>query len=744
MPKVFKILILVLIVYGVAFGFGLNNKGAAQPELNILVKKEKAPKVSKAPRPLYAPNEIIVKFKPDANENLIKALEKTHGVSEKYISPFAKFKVLKTPKDKTVSQLVKIFEKNPLVEYAEPNYYAYASMVPNDPLYFYQWHFDNPTYGGIQMEEAWDISTGSSNVVVAVVDTGVAYEDYSGPGFWHRDTYNAYGGSGSSWWCGISSHPNWANPPGYSNLWEQYLIHEFDLTTATGNINLSFRHKYDVEYGYDFCYIEVSDDNGSSWDELTYYTGNSANWKWVGAVDLTSYRGKTILLRFRFNSDDSYSDGDGDYDSDGAWYIDEVEITDDSNTLFYDDMESGVGNWQTDSLPFQKAPDLVNTNFVAGYDFVDNDSHANDEDSHGTHVAGTIAQSTNNGIGVAGIAFNTTIMPIRVLGPAGGTYQQIVDGIYYAANNGADIINMSLGGPSAATILEDAVDHAYNNGVVVIAASANESSGQVSYPAAYNNVIAVGATQYDETRSSYSNYGSSLDLVAPGGGGSNGVVQQTFGDTFQDWGYWFYQGTSMAAPHVSGVAALILSKNSSLAPSEVRTILESTAEDKGDPGWDQYYGHGLLDAHAALTFVPVISITIENNSFDYGTLPLSPNSTSPAKKSTVDLSKTPVIKNTGSVAVDLTVKSGDAEGGTIPWNLVAAENITTDNYCHQYSADGGIWTDFPFSNGYTDIIVPDLLVDAESTLDLQILMPTGSNDTTEKSITVTIMATQAP
>ena len=149
MLRVLKILILVLIIYGIAFGFGLNNKGAAQPELNILVKKEKAPK---APRPLYVPDEIIVKFKPGVNKNSIKGLEQAHGISEKYISPFAKFKVLKIPKKKSVIEMVETFRKSPLVEYAEPNYYAYASMVPNDPLYSYQWHFDNPTYGGIQME----------------------------------------------------------------------------------------------------------------------------------------------------------------------------------------------------------------------------------------------------------------------------------------------------------------------------------------------------------------------------------------------------------------------------------------------------------------------------------------------------------------------------------------------------------------------------------------------------------------
>ena len=141
----------------------------------------------------------------------------------------------------------------------------------------------------------------------------------------------------------------------------------------------------------------------------------------------------------------------------------------------------------------------------------------------------------------------------------------------------------------------------------------------------------------------------------------------------------------------------------------------------------------------------IVSISIEQNSlFDYGVLSLSSSSANPVKKSTVDLSKTPVIRNTGSVAVDLAVKSGDAEGGTVPWNLVAANSITADNYCHQYSAGGASWYDFPADNDYTGTVVTDLPVDATSTLDLQVLMPTGSTDADEKSIIVTIRATQTP
>ena len=155
----------------------------------------------------------------------------------------------------------------------------------------------------------------------------------------------------------------------------------------------------------------------------------------------------------------------------------------------------------------------------------------------------------------------------RVLNARGtGTHGWIADGIYYAADNGADIINMSLGGSSTSSTMQDAVEYARDNGVVIVAASGNDGASVVSYPAAYDDYcIAVGATQYDETRAPYSNYGTALDIVAPGGnisvdqntdGYADGVLQQTFGDTPVDWGYSFYQGTSMATPHAAGVAVV--------------------------------------------------------------------------------------------------------------------------------------------------------------------------------------------
>lgn len=268
---------------------------------------------------------------------------------------------------------------------------------------------------------------------------------------------------------------------------------------------------------------------------------------------------------------------------------------------------------------YEKASDFAATCFVPGYDFVNSDTHPNDDSSpgHGTHVAGTVSQSTNNGVGVAGIAFKSCLMPIKVLGSGGsGTYANVADGIRWAADNGAKIINLSLGGSADSQTLKDAVAYAYGKGVTVVAAAGNDGKNKISYPAAYDDyVIAVGATRFDETLAYYSNYGSSLDLVAPGGdlnvdqsgdGYADGVLQQTYensGWRGVSWGYYFLQGTSMAAPHVAGVAAMVIANGVS-GPDNIRQILESSAKDLGDAGRDDTFGHGLLDAATALGTTP--------------------------------------------------------------------------------------------------------------------------------------------
>jgi subtilisin family serine protease len=279
---------------------------------------------------------------------------------------------------------------------------------------------------------------------------------------------------------------------------------------------------------------------------------------------------------------------------------------------------------------FKRAADLASTPFVAPWDFANNDSHPNDDHGHGSHVTGTISQDTNNALGMAGVAPNSTIMPLKAMDYAGnGADGDVVEAIYHAVDNGAGVINMSLGWPGSGvpdaqgnycgeiTGLTAALDYADAHGVVVIAASGNDG-GTVLCPAAYPTVIAVGATRFDAQVTSYSNRGSTLDITAPGGdpyvdqngdGYTDGVLQQSFCydptlmlllnlyGTFCDV---YNEGTSMATPHVAGIAALLLGEDGALTPNEVKAHILWTARDGGSPGWDSNYGWGIADAAAAL------------------------------------------------------------------------------------------------------------------------------------------------
>ena len=265
----------------------------------------------------------------------------------------------------------------------------------------------------------------------------------------------------------------------------------------------------------------------------------------------------------------------------------------------------------------------VNTNGVDGFtweviqgrDFANGDDDSTDDNGHGTHVAGTIGQATNNNVGVAGVAFNATIMAVKVLGRRGiGDIAAIADGVRWAVDNGAHVINLSVGGNGRSRVLETAVNDAHSNGVVLVAAAGNES-GNVVFPAAFENVIAVGSVRFDERLSFFSNFGPEIDIVAPGGdlnvdqnddGFDDGILQETFrrGRFFRRnnemWDLFSFQGTSFSCPHVSGVAALILSNDPSLTPDEVKERMTSTAKDLGREGKDNIFGWGLLDAEASL------------------------------------------------------------------------------------------------------------------------------------------------
>jgi serine protease len=274
---------------------------------------------------------------------------------------------------------------------------------------------------------------------------------------------------------------------------------------------------------------------------------------------------------------------------------------------------------------FKRSPDFAHTRFVQGWDFVDGTRFPVDRNGHGTHVAGTIAESTNNHIGVTGLAFGASIMPLRVLDSGGyGDAPTIARGVRYAVQHGAQVINLSLEFPStirAAEIPEilSAIRYARARNVVVVGASGNSGVAALAYPARSTGVIAVGATTDDRCLASFSNDGVGLALVAPGGGddadlpqdpnchpGHSGrdIYQMTFtGTSVARFGLpGDYAGTSMASPHVAATAALIIASRvlgPRPTPGQIECRLKQTATPLGVKGPNRIYGYGLVNAGAA-------------------------------------------------------------------------------------------------------------------------------------------------
>lgn len=248
-----------------------------------------------------------------------------------------------------------------------------------------------------------------------------------------------------------------------------------------------------------------------------------------------------------------------------------------------------------------------------GWDFVNNDNNPMDDHGHGTVNAGIVGADTNNGVGIAGVDWHCKIMPVKVLNQVNwGLYSWWSSGLQYAADNGANVISMSMGGSASNTTLKAAIDYAYGLNCVICVSMGNDNSNTIYYPAAYSNVIAVGAVDTDDTRcvppdwqtfgmpTGGSNYGSHIDVVAPG----NWIYSTVWNNIYQYWA-----GTSMAAPYVSGLAALLFAQEPTLTNAEIYHIITSTAEDQvgttteDTPGWDQYYGYGRINAYQALTYL---------------------------------------------------------------------------------------------------------------------------------------------
>lgn len=302
---------------------------------------------------------------------------------------------------------------------------------------------------------------------------------------------------------------------------------------------------------------------------------------------------------------------DADIDAPEGWDIEKgdkavvLSIIDSGTDIDHKDLISNM--WKNeDEIPDNGLDDDDNgyVDDYDGWDFYNNNNDPNGPYDHGTHVAGIAGAMTNNAKGIAGVAGGwypdqqgCLLMPLGVgdWAPDGSVLD---DAIIYAADNGARVLTMSLSvGPS--TAIDQAIDYAVNTkGCIVDCASGNDY-GAVTYPATLSDVIAVGATNHNDQRAAYSNYGPELDITAPGGDAGAQIYSTVIGDDY-DW----MSGTSMAAPHVAGLAGLLFSQDPSRTNTEVRSLIESTADDLGGAGWDQYYGWGRINAYNALSAAP--------------------------------------------------------------------------------------------------------------------------------------------
>jgi subtilisin family serine protease len=245
-------------------------------------------------------------------------------------------------------------------------------------------------------------------------------------------------------------------------------------------------------------------------------------------------------------------------------------------------------------------PDLKGK-LVAGYNAVAPGEAPKDDVGHGTHVAGIAAASTNNGLGIAGLAANSKLMPVKVLGDGTGSAASVSDGIIWAADHGADVINMSLGFYDENETLGKAVAYALSKNVVVVATMGNNNIERKRFPAAFPGVIAVGSTAKGDTRSTFSNFGDWMSVSAPGTDILSTFPRYPVSINGSQSGYASLSGTSMAAPLVAGLCGLVRSQHPGMAPAEVKKLLETSAADLGDKGYDKYFGNGRIDAFQAVS-----------------------------------------------------------------------------------------------------------------------------------------------
>ncbi|HKY08080.1 MAG TPA: Ig-like domain-containing protein [Candidatus Binatia bacterium] len=342
----------------------------------------------------------------------------------------------------------------------------------------------------------------------------------------------------------------------------------------------------------------------------------------------------------------------------GAW-----DLNAGSSSVVIAVLDSGVDT---------KHPDLI-ANLLPGRNFIYNTTNVYDNGSnggHGTAASGAAAAAGNNATGVSGVSWRSKIMPLVVVQNNYASYSHIAAAIMYAADNGAKVISMSLAGTSNSTTLQNAVNYAWNKGLVLVASAGNNANSTPTFPGSYSNVIAVTATDQSDKPASFTSFGNWVSVAAPG----KSIYTTNLGG-----GYGYWQGTSFSTPLVAGLAGLVFSANPNLTNAQVVNLIESNADDLGTAGFDQYYGHGRINAYRTLqaTYAsvtpPTVSITSPANGATVsGTVNVTASASSSMGISKVEFYVDGALRSTDTVSPY-----------TFPWNtdgLSGTHTLTAKAY----------------------------------------------------------------
>jgi len=383
---------------------------------------------------------------------------------------------------------------------------------------------------------------------------------------------------------------------------------------------------------------------------------------------------------------------------------------------------------------------------LAGYDFVNNDSNAADDNGHGTWVAGIIAAKPNDGYGVAGISWTDKILPVKIMNREGmGDTADLTSGIVWAADHGATIINMSVGGFPSSSYVQDAVNYAWNKGVVLVGAAGNNGRQEDFYPAAFPNVVSVSATQVNDEFAHWSSYGPKVDVSAPGASvQTTNCTVCTYGghDTWGDHTY--ISGTSFATPNVAGVIALIRARYPSYTPAQVVSRLTSTVDDLGYAGYDIRYGRGRVNALRALGGSAGSTTAAAGDAFETN------NSITAPRPISLGATTRPSIYPAGDVDVfsvqapragrlDVRV-TGVVDSRDYPWNR---SGLPIDPIVELYSSSGALLRRVDGQNeGGTELA--SVSVSAGATVTIRVLNFYANGNTKTYTVTPTFVDTVAP